>query len=64
VGSLLELISYGKQHVGSPGTTAGATEEQVADPVERLKKLKEMLDAGLISAGEFEAKRAEIVSKI
>jgi hypothetical protein len=32
--------------------------------VERLKKLKEMLDAGLISAGEFEAKRAEIVSKI
>ena len=49
---------------GSPATTAGATEERVVDPVERLKKLKEMLDAGLISAGEFEAKRAEIVSKI
>lgn len=34
------------------------------DVVQRLKSLKQMLDAGLISAGEYEAKRAEIVSRM
>lgn len=35
-----------------------------SDTVQRLKALKEMADAGLISAGEYEAKRAEIISKM
>jgi len=35
-----------------------------SDPVQRLKSLKEMMDMGLISAGEYEAKRAEILSKM
>ena len=35
-----------------------------ADPVQRLSKLKEMLQAGIITDGEYESKRAEIVSKI
>lgn len=35
-----------------------------ADPEHRLRKLKGMLDAGLISRREFEAKRAEIMAKI
>lgn len=34
------------------------------DPVERLKKLKGLLDNGLISEDEFEAKRAEILANI
>jgi len=34
------------------------------DPVERLKKLKQMLEAGLITQGEFDTKRAEILSAI
>jgi len=34
------------------------------DPVQRLKSLKEMMEMGLISAGEYEAKRAEILSKM
>ena len=34
------------------------------DPVERLKKLKQMLEAGLITQGEFDTKKAEIVSAI
>jgi len=34
------------------------------DPVERLNKLKQMLEAGLISQGEFDTKKAEILSNI
>lgn len=34
------------------------------DPVERLKKLKQMLEAGLITQGEFDAKKTEILSNI
>ena len=33
-------------------------------PAEKLKKLKELRDAGLITEQEYETKRAEIVSKI
>ena len=42
----------------SPQTASGS------DPVQRLKALKEMYDAGLITASEYEAKRAEIISKM
>jgi PH (Pleckstrin Homology) domain-containing protein/putative oligomerization/nucleic acid binding protein len=35
-----------------------------SDPVQRLKALKEMYEAGLITAGEYESKRAEIISKM
>jgi hypothetical protein len=34
------------------------------DPVQRLKKLKDMLDAGLISQAEYDSKKAEILSKM
>lgn len=34
------------------------------DPVERLKKLKQMLEAELITRGEFDTKKAEILSNI
>jgi uncharacterized tellurite resistance protein B-like protein len=34
------------------------------DPVERLQKLKQMLEAGLITQGEFDTKKAEILSYI
>jgi len=33
-------------------------------PVERLKKLEQMLEAGLITQGEFDTKRAEILSAL
>jgi len=48
----------------SPGKSEGDVQIPVEDPVERMKKLKEMLDTGLISPGEFEAKRAEIIAKM
>ena len=34
----------------------------VNDPVERLAKLKEMLDRGLISESEYNAKKAEVMA--
>lgn len=46
----------------SSGSERAAAPEQ--DPVARLKKLKEMVDAGLMSPGEFEAKRAEIIGNM
>ena len=34
------------------------------DPVQKLKQLKEMMDAGLIAESEYEAKKAEILSRM
>jgi len=34
------------------------------DPVETLAKLKRMLDADLINQSEYDAKKAEILSRI
>ena len=45
-----------------PGASPPAA--QAANPVQRLKALKEMYDAGLITASEYEGKRAEIISKM
>lgn len=44
-----------------PQATQGATE---ADPMETLGKLKKMLDAGLIEQSEYDAKKAEILSRL
>jgi hypothetical protein len=43
---------------------AQAPAAPVDDPVQRLKRLKEMLDAGLITSQEFEAKKADILSRM
>jgi hypothetical protein len=34
------------------------------DPASRLRKLQELLDAGLVSAEEFKEKRAAIINSI
>ncbi|MEM1059667.1 MAG: PH domain-containing protein [Verrucomicrobiota bacterium] len=39
-------------------------ENRREDPVQTLGKLKELLDAGLISASEYEAKKAEVLSRM
>ena len=38
--------------------------QESADPAERLRKLKQLLDAGLINAEEHDAKKAEILSEM
>jgi hypothetical protein len=40
-----------------------ATESE-SDPAVRLRKLKELLDAGLLTQDEYETKRAEIINSI
>ncbi len=47
---------------GLPISTAPAPVQQ-EDPMQKLKKLKEMMDAGLITAQEYEAKKADILSR-
>lgn len=49
---------------GMPGAGPSAGAGAAGDPAQRLKALKEMYDAGLISAGEYEAKRADIISRM
>ena len=41
-----------------------AQRQAAADPVEVLSKLKSMLDAGLISQSEYDAKKNEILSRL
>lgn len=41
-----------------------ASQSVVEDPMESLSKLKKMLDAGLIEQSEYDAKKAEILSRM
>ena len=50
-----------RQDSGKSSTSPASTQD---DPVERLKKLKQMFEAGLINQGEFDTKKAEILSNI
>ena len=50
-----------RQDSGKSSTSPAATQD---DPVERLKKLKQMFEAGLITQGEFDTKKAEILTNI
>lgn len=47
--------------VNTPATGGGATAQ---DPVERLRKLKSMLDAELISSSEYETTKAKILADL
>ena len=51
---------------GSPAAPArgSASAPTDADPAERLRRLKSMLDEGLISAGEYEEKRTAILGDL
>lgn len=50
-----------RQDSGKSSTFPAYTQD---DPVETLKKLKQMFEAGLITQGEFDTKKAEILSNI
>ncbi|QDA32114.1 hypothetical protein FH039_11605 [Thermococcus indicus] len=57
-----ELVS----RVVSTGTTVQHTPavEKKEDPIEKLKKLKELYDMGVISAEEYEEKRKKLLEQI
>jgi hypothetical protein len=46
------------------GTAAPPAEETTSDPAAKLRKLQELLDEGLLSREEYEAKRAQIINSI
>ncbi len=46
------------------GASAPAAAEHQSDPAVKLRKLQELRDAGLLTQGEYEAKRAEVISSI
>lgn len=48
----------------NPGVQSNQEEPKVADPMEALTKLKQLLDAGLIEQSEYDAKKTEILSRI
>ena len=47
-----------------PQSSAPHNTEPPQDPIEVLAKLKKMLDAGLIEQSEYDAKKAEILSRM
>lgn len=51
-----------RQKRGKSSTSPASTQDD--DPVERLKKLKLMFEAELITQGEFDTKKAEILSSL
>ena len=53
---VVDLAAGGVVIQGMPGSSAPAANE---DPVAVLGKLKQLLDAGLVTPAEYEAKKAE-----
>jgi uncharacterized tellurite resistance protein B-like protein len=50
-----------RQDSSKSSTSPASTQD---DPIERLKKIKQMFEAGLITQGEFDTKKAEILTNI
>ncbi|NCN04716.1 MAG: SPFH domain-containing protein [Spirochaetales bacterium] len=59
---------FGQQPQGGQtavsGAGSGGDSPAADDPMESLGKLKKLLDAGLISQGEFDTKKAEILARL
>ena len=56
----------GRQYMADKAEADAKAAAEVAanDPTERLKKLSQLKDAGLVTDEEFEAKKAEILSDL
>jgi len=54
------------EEVAQAAETVEADEptNSAADPIEQIKKLKDLLDAGAITESEFEAKKADLLGRI
>jgi hypothetical protein len=50
--------------VGDPGGGVAVAAPPVADPLDRLKKLDELRDAGVLNDAEFQAKKAQILAEM
>jgi hypothetical protein len=57
-------IAGGGITINTPSHQPQATATPVEDPMEKLTKLKSMLDMGILTQAEFDAKKADILSKM
>jgi len=57
-------IAGGGITINTPSHQPQATAAPVEDPMEKLTKLKSMLDLGVLTQEEFDAKKADILSKM
>lgn len=57
-------IAGGGITINTPNHQPQATAAPVEDPMEKLTKLKSMLDMGILTQAEFDAKKADILSKM
>jgi hypothetical protein len=57
-------IAGGGITINTPMHQPQATSMPVDDPMEKLTKLKSMLDMGILTQDEFDAKKADILSKM
>lgn len=64
VGALLFWIQRRRRPVVKAPAPQAQAPVAPEDPTQKLKQLKEMMDEGLISEAEYEAKKAEILSKM
>jgi uncharacterized membrane protein YdbT with pleckstrin-like domain len=58
------ILAYRKGPAGPPAATAASPSSPSAAPAERIRQLKRLLDDGLISPAEFEAKRKQLLDQI
>jgi len=56
---MTDVVNAGVNAVGNPGTSA-----QQEDPMAALTKAKELLEAGLITEAEYDAKKEEILKRL
>jgi hypothetical protein len=57
-------IAGGGITINTPSHQPQVTAAPVEDPMEKLTKLKSMLDMGILTQAEFDAKKADILSKM
>ena len=57
-------IAGGGITINTPSHQPQATAAPVEDPMEKLTKLKSMLDMGILTQAEFDAKKADILSEM
>lgn len=59
-----ELSQYIRDKIKQPKTINQPVQTIYNDPIEQLKKLKNLFDSGIITADEFETKKTDLLSKI
>jgi membrane protease subunit (stomatin/prohibitin family) len=61
---MMQAMMTQQQQGSAPASNAQLAPARKVDPIEQIKKLKELLDLGAISKEEFEAKKADLMKQI